>query len=148
MGESGTSGPGREAVAGFIAAHTGRAPKPCEAADLLAAYDLDGARADAFMAAFAHAFSVDLAGYEPAFHHRDAARAARFAWPFPVPHRFGVRLPLTLSTLVQTAQTGRWPLRYPQLLPVSGRDWLNWVLVLAALPLGVGLGLWALRALV
>ena len=148
MEQVGTNGPEHADLVGFITAHTGRAPKVWEAADLLAAYDLDGAQAEAFMAAYARTFGVDLAGYEPAFHHRDASTAARFGWPVPVPHRFGTRLPLALSTLVQAAQTGRWPVRYPQLQPVTGRDWLNWPLVLVALPLAVAVALWLFRALV
>ncbi len=148
MTSGGTNGPGREDILGFIAQETGHRLHPVDEADIFDACDLDGARADAFMAAFVHRFAVDLAGFEPAFHHRDAGRSARFGWPMGVPHRFGVRLPLALSTLLQAAQTGRWPVHYPQLLPTPARDWLNWPLVLVALPVGVGLLLWVFRALI
>lgn len=145
MEKAGTNGPTRDDVLAFLQAHTGRRPDAWQEADILAAYDLDGARAEAFMAAYASTFAVDLAGYEPRFHHRGAARAARFGWPVSVAYRFGVRLPIPLSTLTAAAQTGHWPLRYPQLLPIASRDWVNWPIVLLALPLGVALLFWALR---
>lgn len=146
MERDGSNRPGREDVLAFLEAQTGRRPVAWEEADLLAAYDLDGARAEGFMADFARSFGVDLAGYEAAFHHRDAALAARFGWPLPVPHRFGLRLPLGLSTLTDAAQSGVWPLRYPHLTPAPARDWVNWALVLVALPVAVALILWAFRA--
>jgi hypothetical protein len=140
------NGPAAADILLFIEQRHSKVLGPVAAADVFAALDLDGAAAAEFMADYAREFSVDLTGYEPAFHHRDALRAGRFGWPIPVPHLFGVRLPLPVSTLTQAAQTGRWPLRYPILQPVQGRDWLNWLLVLVALPLLVGLGLALLRA--
>jgi len=145
MDQHGANRPGREEVLAFLQAQTGRRPDAWQEADLLATYDLDGARAEAFMLAYARNFDVDLTGYEQHFHHRDAGHAARFGWPLPVRHLFGVRLPIPLSTLTKAAQTGRWPVRYPQLLPVPSRDWVNWPLVLLALPVGVALLFWALR---
>ena len=133
------NGPADEDILLFIERRQGRKPGVAERADLLAALDLDGAKAEAFMADFATAFGVDMAGYEPAFHHRDAGRAGRFGWPVPVPHLFGVRMPLAVSTLARAARDGKWPLRYPVLRPVPMRYWVNWVLALVALPLLVGL---------
>lgn len=129
------NGPRDEDILLFIEQRTGRRLAVTERADILAALDLDGARAEAFMADYAKAFGVDLAGYEPTFHIRDASRSGRFGWPVPVPHLFGVRLPLAVSTLALAARRGDWPLRYPVLPPRPARDWINWVLVLAVLPL-------------
>lgn len=137
--------PGKAEVLAFITAHTGRAPPVWERADLFATLDLDGARAEAFMTAFARHFAVDLGGYEARFHHRGVGRAARFGWPLPVSHRFGLRMPIPLSTLVLAAQSGGWPLHYPQLVPVQSRDWVNWPLILLGLPTGVALLFWLLR---
>lgn len=129
--------PDDSAILAFIERHAGRVPDVTGRADVLAALDLDGRQAEDFMKAFAREFSVALAGYEPAFHHRDAARAARFGWPLAVPPQFGIRLPIAVSTLGMAAREGRWPLRYPLLRPVPVRDWVNWLLVLVALPLVV-----------
>jgi hypothetical protein len=137
--------PGPEEIQRFVERRHGRRLGPLEASDVLAALDLDGAGAEAFMAEFAQSFEVDLAGYEPQFHHRDVARAGRLGWPMPVPLLFGVRLPVAVSVLAEAAASGRWPVRYPQLAPVRGRDWLNAPFVLAALPVAAAaiLGLFA-----
>ena len=132
------NGPRDEDILLFIERRTGQRLGPLERADILAALDLDGAAAAAFMADFATAFEVDLAAYEADYHHRDTGRAGRFGWPLPVPHLFGLRLPLAVSTLAQAARRGTWPLRYPLLRPAPPRDWINWVLVLTALPLVAG----------
>ncbi len=145
MERDGQNGPGRDDVLAFVSDRAGRRLEVWQEADIFAALDLDGAQAERFMADYARTFGVDLAGYEAGFHHRDAARAQRFGWPVAVPHLFGLRLPVPLSTLTDAAQTGRWPLRYPQLVPVPAYDGLNWAIVLIALPLGVGLLLWGLR---
>lgn len=129
-----TNGPGDEDILLFIEQRSGRRLSPLERADVLAALDLDGAAAVAFMADFSRVFQVDLAGYEAAFHHRDPSRAGRFGWPIPVPHQFGVRLPIGVATLALSARRGAWPLRYPVLKPRPAHDWVNWLLVLGALP--------------
>ena len=131
----------------FIEQQTGRRLKAWEQADILAALDLDGQAAAAFLAAFAKTYGVDMAGYEPGYHHRDRGRAARFGWPVQVPLLFGVRVPLPVTTLVLAARSGAWPLRYPVLSPVPVRDWVNWPLVLVALPLLAALLLMAFRAI-
>jgi hypothetical protein len=141
------NGPAPEDILLFIEQRHRQKLGPVAAADVFGALDLDGAAAAEFMADYAREFSVDLAGYEPAFHHRDALRAGRFGWPIAVPHLFGVRLPLPVSTLAQAAQSGRWPVRYPILQPVQGHDWLNWLLVLVALPVLVAFGFALLRAI-
>lgn len=129
------NGPEAQDIVLFIETRFGKRLTPVQQADVLAALDLDGTEAEGFAQAFAQEFKVEMAGYEPAFHHRDAGRAGRFGWPVPVPHLFGVRLPIAVSTLALAAQTGRWPLRYPYLRPVPVRDWVNWVIVLVALPI-------------
>lgn len=128
------NGPGEADILEFIATRTGRRLSALERADVLRALDLEGEAAEAFMVAFGHAFGVDLKGYEAAYHHRDGARAGRFGWPLPVPLLFGLRIPVAVSTLAEAARSGRWPLRYPVLEPRPARDWVNWVLVLGALP--------------
>ena len=110
------------------------------------ALDLDGDKAAGFMADFSRGFVVDLAGYEPAFHHRVGLAATRFSWPLPVPHFFGIRLPLSVSDLTLAAQSGCWPLRYPTLTPAPARDWLNWPMLLVALPVLAALVIWLFRA--
>ena len=140
------NGPGAEEVLAFIAAQSGQRLGPLERADVLRALDLEGEAAERFMVAFAQAFDVDLKGYESAYHHRDRRRAGRFGWPLPVPFLFGLRMPIPVSTLVQAARSGQWPLRYPVLEPRPVRDWVNWVLVLGALPLLVALLLLLWRA--
>lgn len=89
------------------------------------------------MQAFAAEFGVDLTGYEPAYHSQTKGRAWRLGWPIPVPHQFGVRIPIALSHLVAAAQSGAWAMRYPNLTPRPSHDWLNAVLVLGGLPLVV-----------
>jgi hypothetical protein len=129
------NGPGPQDIVLFIETRFGKRLTALEQADVLAALDLDGAEAVGFAQDFAQEFKVEMAGYEPAFHHRDAGRAGRFGWPIPVPMLFGVRLPIAVTTLAEAAQNGRWPLRYPYLRPVPVRDWVNWVIVLLALPI-------------
>lgn len=141
------NGPGREDILLFIKARAGRPLTRAQEADVLAALDLDGARATAFMESFATRFGVDLTGYEPRFHHRDEATVLRPGWPFAPPHLFGVRLPLAVSTLVQAAQTGRWPMVYPVLTVAPSRQWLNVPLILIGLPLLVAGMLGAVRLL-
>ncbi|NEX46079.1 hypothetical protein [Pseudotabrizicola algicola] len=129
------NGPGREDILVFIERRTGRRLTTAEQADVLPALDLDGAAADAFLDAFAAEFRVDLTGLEPRFHSRDEARVRRPGWPFAPPLLFGVRLPLSVTTLAQAAQTGRWPLVYPALTVAPSRQWLNAPLLLIGLPL-------------
>ncbi len=139
------NGPGREDILLFIERHTGRRPSVLEEADILRALGLDGDDASAFMDVFSKEFGVDMAGYEPAFHHLDESRLLRPSWPLPAPHLYGVRLPLSVSTLLQAAQTGRWPLRYPLLPPAPSRHWLNAPLILLGLPVLAALAIWAFR---
>lgn len=131
------NGPAAQDILVFIESRFGRRLTALEQADVLAALDLDGDAASGFLAAFAQEFRVEMAGLEPPFHHRDQGRAGRFGWPIPVPLLFGVRLPIPVSTLVTAAQSGRWPVYYPFLRPVPVRDWINWVIVLVALPIFV-----------
>ncbi len=133
------NGPSAQDIVLFIEARFGKRLTALQQADVLGALDLDGAEAVTFTQAFAQEFKVEMAGYEPAFHHRDPGRAGRFGWPLAVPMLFGVRLPIAVSTLARAAQTGHWPLRYPYLRPVPMRDWVNWVIVLVALPIFVAL---------
>ncbi|RGP38147.1 hypothetical protein D1012_04745 [Pseudotabrizicola alkalilacus] len=128
------NGPGREDIVMFIERRTGRRLTALQQADVLAALDLDGDAAQGFMAAFAAEFAVDLTGYEPRFHHRDEGRAVRPGWPIAPPHLFGVRLPVSVSTMTQAAQTGRWPVIYPVLTAARSRQWLNAPLILIGLP--------------
>lgn len=141
------NGPRDEDILDFIERRNGRKLGPLDRADVFAALDLDGQAAQDFMADFAKEFTVDLSGYEAAFHHHDAARAGRFSWPLPVPMMFGVRVPVAVSILAQAARSGNWPLRYPFLQPKPANDWVNWVLVLTALPLVVAVGLLILRSI-
>ncbi|MEF3048832.1 hypothetical protein [Pseudotabrizicola sp. L79] len=140
------NGPRDEDILLFIEQHTGRKLGVLERADIFAALDLDGAKAETLMADYAKAFKVDMAGYEPAFHHRDAKRAGRFGWPVPIAPLFGVRMPLPVSTLALAARRGDWPLRYPLLTPRPVRDWINLALVLAALPILAAALIWLWRA--
>ena len=128
------NGPAREDVLHFIEQRFGRRLTRMQESDVLAALDLDGAAAMDFMAVFAAEFDVDLTGYEPRFHHRPEGRTLQPAWPLPAPYLFGLRLPLALSTLVAAAQTGRWPVFYPVLVPVRSHQWLNTPLILIGLP--------------
>ncbi len=139
------NGPAPEDILLFIEQRYGRRLTAVEAADVLAALDLDGDKAESFMTEYALAFGVDLAGYEPGFHHRAAGRAGRFGWPIPVPHLFGLRIPVPVSILARAAQTGFWPVQYPVLQPVPVRDWLNWPLTLVALPVLAAFLIWLLR---
>lgn len=141
------NGPAREDILHFIESRHGQKLVAGQAADVFRALDLDGKRATDFMADFAQQFHTDLTGYEPAFHHRDATAAGRLGWPIAVPHRFGVRLPVSVSDLTLAAQTGRWHLRYPNLQPVTPRDWLNWPLVVAALPVLAAAVIWLVKLL-
>ncbi|MDR7123281.1 hypothetical protein J2X53_000087 [Pseudorhodobacter sp. 4114] len=118
----------------FIERRSGRRLSAVQEADVLAALDLDGDAASGFMDAFATGFGVDLSGYAPAFHHRDEGRVLRPGWPIAPPHLFGVRLPVSVSTLTLAAQTGRWPVIYPVLPPAPSRQWLNVPLILIGLP--------------
>ncbi|MFN4128828.1 MAG: hypothetical protein ACK4GC_03295 [Paracoccaceae bacterium] len=129
------NGPGREDILLFIERRTGRRLTALQQADVLAALDLDGDAALAFMTAYATAFGVDLTGYEARFHHRDEARVLRPGWPFAPPHLFGVRLPVSVTVLTQAAQTGRWTVIYPVLTVAPSRQWLNVPLLLIGLPL-------------
>lgn len=139
------NGPGREDILLFIETHVGRRPGVTEEADLLRSLRLDGKDALDFMKRFGAAFRVDMAGYEPAFHHLDESRLSRPSWPLPVRHLYGVRLPLAVSTLARAAQTGQWPLRYPLLPEAPSRHWLNAPLILLGLPALAALGIWAFR---
>ncbi|WP_103332293.1 hypothetical protein [Pseudotabrizicola formosa] len=141
------NGPGRAEILAFIEARSGRRLTRLQEADVLAALDADGAMAAAFMEHFAAEFGVDLTGYEPRFHHRDAATVLRPGWPFAPPQLFGVRLPVAVSTLVQAAQTGRWPMAYPVLTPAPSRQWLNVPLILIGLPVLAAAGIAVLRLL-
>jgi hypothetical protein len=141
------NGPSAQDILLFIETRFGKRLTALEQADVLAALDLDGEAAVKFTEGFAQEFKVEMAGYEAAFHHRDAGRAGRFGWPIPVPMLFGVRLPIAVSTLTDAAQTGRWPLRYPFLRPVPVRDWVNWAIVLVALPIFVALILFIWRSI-
>lgn len=128
------NGPGREDILIFIEARSGRRLSPLQQADVLAALDADGEAASDFMNGFAATFGVDLTGYEPSFHHRDGATTLHPGWPIAPPHLFGVRLPVAVSTLVQAAQSGRWPVTYPVLTVAPSRQWLNVPLILIGLP--------------
>ncbi len=141
------NGPGREDIVVFIERRTGRRLTAAQQADVLPALDLDGAAAEGFFAAFAAEFSVDLTGLEPRFHHRDEARVRRPGWPIAPPLLFGVRLPVSVSTLAQAAQTGRWPVVYPALTVARSRQWLNVPLVLIGLPLLAAAAIAAVRFL-
>lgn len=141
------NGPGREDLLLFIEKHAGRSPDVLEEADVLHALRLDGDAAREFIDAFAKEFRVDMAGYEPAFHHLDAAKLLRPSWPLPAPHLYGVRLPLSVSTLLQAAQSGRWPLRYPLLPQAASRHWLNAPLIMIGLPLLAAAAIWIFSAL-
>lgn len=141
------NGPERTDILAFIEARSGRRLTPAQQADVLTALDADGDAATAFMASFAAAFGVDLTGYDPRFHHRDATSVMRPGWPFAPPPLFGVRLPLAVSTLVQAAQSGRWPLVYPVLSVAPSRQWLNVPLVLIGLPFLAALGIGLMRLL-
>ncbi|PJF09661.1 hypothetical protein [Pseudorhodobacter sp. MZDSW-24AT] len=135
------NGPGREDIVVFVERRTGRRLTAAEQADVLAALDLDGAEAEAFLAAFAAAFSVDMTGYEPRFHHRDEALLRRPGWPIAPPLLFGVRLPVSVTTLAQAAQSGRWPVVYPALTVARSGQWLNVPLLLIGLPLLAAVGI-------
>jgi hypothetical protein len=139
------NGPGREDILLFIEKRGGRRPDVLEEADILRALGVDGDEALTMMTDFGTEFSVDMAGYEPAFHHLDQGRLLRPSWPLPAPPLYGVRLPLAVSTLVRAAQTGRWPLRYPLLPPAPSRHWLNAPLILLGLPVLAALAIWAFR---
>lgn len=141
------NGPGREDILMFIESRSGRRLTQMQEADVLAALDADGDAAAAFMASFAARFGVDLTGYEPRFHHRDAGRVLRPGWPFAPPHLFGVRLPVAVSTLTQAAQTGHWPVIYPVLTVAPSRQWLNVPLIVIGLPVLAGLVIAVLRLL-
>jgi hypothetical protein len=140
------NGPAATDILLFIEQRFGKRLGAADQADVLRALDLDGAAAADFILAYAEAFKVDIAGFEPAFHHRDAGRAGRFGWPIRVPMLFGVRFPIPVSTLALAARSGVWPLRYPILRPQPVRDWINWVIVLVALPIFVALILLVWRA--
>lgn len=141
------NGPAAEDIVLFVENRYGQRLSTVEQADVLRALDLDGAEAAAFLAAFAQEFRVEMAGFEAPFHHRDEGRAGRFGWPVPVPMLFGVRLPIPVSTLALAAQKGIWPVRYPYLRPVPVRDWVNWAIVLIALPLFVAALIFVWRAI-
>ncbi|TGD44693.1 hypothetical protein EEB11_03725 [Pseudotabrizicola sediminis] len=141
------NGPERTDILAFIEARCGRRLTLSQEADVLAALDADGDTATAFMDSFAAAFGVDLTGYEPRFHHRDAASILRPGWPFAPPHLFGVRLPVAVSTLAQAAQSGRWPVIYPVLTVAPSRQWLNVPLILIGLPVLAAAGIAVLRVL-
>ena len=128
------NGAGREDILMFIEARSGRRLTRLQEADVLAALDTDGDRATGFMESFATQFGVDLTGYESRFHHRDESRVLRPGWPFPPPHLFGVRLPIAVSTLVQAAHSGHWPVVYPVLTVARSRQWLNVPLIVIGLP--------------
>lgn len=138
------NGPAPADIVQFIAEGWQQRLSPLDQADVLAALDLDGDAAEAFMERFARQFGVDLTGYEAAFHHREST-GMRPGWPVTVQPRFGLRIPIAVSTLAQAAQTGHWPLRYPVLQPIRSRHWLNVPLVLIGLPLLVGVALAVLR---
>lgn len=139
------NGPRDEDILAFLQERTGRKLGVLERADVFAALDLDGDAAESLMTDFGLRFEVDLAGYEPAFHHHVGSRAGRFSWPLSVPYLFGMRMPVAVSTMALAARLGKWPLRYPVLAPRPARDWLNWVLVLVVLPILVAMILSALR---
>jgi hypothetical protein len=132
------NGPVREDILHFIETRSGKRPGLMDEADVFAALDLDGDRARVFMQDYAAAFSVDLTGYEPRFHHREQASVRRPGWPFPAPYTFGVRLPVSVSTLASAARSGRWPLRYPLLTTVQSFQRLNIPLILIGLPVAAG----------
>lgn len=140
------NGPRDEDILAFIQKRSGRKLGVLDRADVLGALHLDGAEAEGFMTDFGTAFDVDLAGYEPAFHHHVGSRAGRFSWPVPVPHLFGVRMPIAVSTMTLAAGKGKWPLRYPVLSPKPIRDWINWLIVLALLPALVAVLLFLLKS--
>lgn len=129
------NGPAREDILHFIEQASRQRLTPLQEADVLAALDYDGEKATLFMGSFAKEFSVDLAGYEAGFHHRDQKHHLRPGWPLPSPYLFGVRVPIPVSTLVVAAKTGRWPVRYPVLKAAPSRPWLNVPLILIGLPL-------------
>ena len=133
------NGPRDEDILAFIQKRSGRKLGALDRADVLSALQLDGAEAEGFMTDFGMAFDVDLAGYDPAFHHHVGSRAGRFGWPIAVPYLFGVRMPVAVSTMALAARKGKWPLRYPVLSAKPARDWINWLIVLALLPSFVAL---------
>ncbi|MCU0901485.1 MAG: hypothetical protein MUC82_13460 [Cypionkella sp.] len=128
------NGPERADILAFVERVSGRRLTRLHEADVLAALDIDGEAARAFIEAFAKEFSVDLTGYEPRFHHRDETRRLRPGWPLPAKPLFGVRLPLGVTVLTKAAQSGRWPVVYPVLGPKPSRHWLNVPLILIGLP--------------
>lgn len=129
------NGPRREDILAFVERQAGRRPGPLDEADLFYALGLDGEAADDFMAAFAREFSVDLAGYEPEYHHHDEGGIP--TWPLRRQYTFGVRVPLTVSNLLDAARSGRWRMRYPLLEPVPSRHVINIPLIVLGLPVVV-----------
>ena len=84
-------------------------------ANLLAAMDIGGDEAQAFFAAYARHFVVDITGMLWFFHYKsDGSPFYRRIKPVDREGRTFAMIPVTPRLLADAATLGQWPLEYPE----------------------------------
>lgn len=108
--------------------------------DLFHTFGIDGDEAGDFMDRFASQFDVNADNYRWYFHHGE--EGINFGGVFfAPPNRRVKRIPITLRTLVEAAETKTWPINYPDHELPRVRWDIRFNAFVTALALG-GLVLW------
>ena len=82
-------------------------------ADLERDFGITGDDFSELMEAFSKEFCVDMQAHLWYFHHEEEAAFNPGALFFPPPSRQVQRIPVTPNLLLKAANSGRWPVKYP-----------------------------------
>jgi hypothetical protein len=93
--------------------HTCRPVRPEDEADLFGRLAIDGDDGFGFMNWFDETFDIDMSAYRWYFHHGEEGYNIGGLF-FAPPYRRVPRIPVTLKTLIEAAETKRWPIVYPE----------------------------------
>ena len=120
--------------------HTCRPVRPEDEADLFGGLAIDGDDGFELIDLLAETFGIDMSAYRWYFHYGEEGHnvGAHF---FAPPYRRVSRMPFSLETLVEPAETKRWPIIYPDHELPKVRWDIRFNQIFAALA-SVGLAVW------
>ena len=136
----------RSAVSDFLREFWGETRPLSDDADLFDKLGIDGDDAFEFIDRFAATFDVEAGDYRWYFHHGEEGHNIGGLF-FDPPYRRVANIPITLKTLVEAAETKKWPIIYPDHQLPKVRWDIRFNQTLAALAFG-GLALWLWQSLV
>ena len=100
-------------IVDFVRAATGFEGEMSGSTGLEADVGIWGDAHDALMSQYAEKYGVDMSGYLWYFHTREEPFFPSFGFVFKPPYSRVTRMDITVGTLLEGANTGRWPVKYP-----------------------------------